>query len=165
MEKPQEPAEPSVTCEIDGGSPAVDLPTTPVSLKGKIAADGYVSENDAWFDRLTKDDDETGRADSKGRLRRIGRDPMSIPVDVLTAAGHPPSRTRSIVGRLSKTLHEEPTSEFREYRDLRRYCLECADGPAEVRRCSIINCPLWPYRMGKNPHNPKRGVNPFNGGE
>jgi hypothetical protein len=31
----------------------------------------------------------------------------------------------------------------------------------EVRRCAIIDCPLWPYRMGKNPHNPKRGANPL----
>jgi hypothetical protein len=32
---------------------------------------------------------------------------------------------------------------------------------AETRRCTTIHCPFWPYRMGTNPHNPRRGVNPF----
>jgi hypothetical protein len=39
--------------------------------------------------------------------------------------------------------------------------LSCAENAAEVRRCAIINCPLWPYRMGRNPHNPKRGKLPI----
>jgi len=26
----------------------------------------------------------------------------------------------------------------------------------QIRRCAIINCPIWPYRMGKNPHNPRK---------
>jgi len=53
--------------------------------------------------------------------------------------------------------------DVREYRDIRRHvCLPCVDGnDAEVRRCTTINCPFWPYRMGVNPHNPKRGRNPF----
>ena len=44
-----------------------------------------------------------------------------------------------------------------------RVCLgQCRPGDiAEVRRCAIIDCPVWPYRMGKNPHNPQRGRNPF----
>jgi hypothetical protein len=33
--------------------------------------------------------------------------------------------------------------------------LSRAENAAEVRRCAIIDCPLWPYRMGKNPHNPE----------
>jgi hypothetical protein len=88
---------------------------------------------------------------------------MTIPPEVLTAAGHPPARTSRLVARLSATLREEiiPVIELREYRDLRRYCLACAENSAEVRRCAIVNCPLWPYRMGRNPHNPKRGTNPF----
>jgi hypothetical protein len=65
----------------------------PVALDGKMGADGYVPENDAWFAYLTQPDDETRRVDHKGRPRRIGRNPMSIPPDVLTAAGHGPRRT------------------------------------------------------------------------
>ena len=56
-----------------------------------MSADGYAPENAAWSDPLTKPDDETGRTRSDGRLRRIGHDPMSIPLDILTASGHPPT--------------------------------------------------------------------------
>ena len=31
---------------------------------------------------------------------------------------------------------------------------------AEVRRCATVDCPFWPYRMGRNPHNPRRGERP-----
>lgn len=47
-----------------------------VTLDGKMGDDGYLPENAAWFDLLTKPDDETGRTRSDGRLGRIGRDPM-----------------------------------------------------------------------------------------
>ena len=139
------------------------LPADPaVALRGKIGPDGYVPENDAWFDHLTKPDDETGRTDCEGRPRPIGRDPMSIPPDVLTASGHPPRRTSSVAAALRNALEADLSDyELREYRDLRRYCLDCAENTAEVRRCAIINCPFWPYRMGRNPHNPQRGRNPF----
>ena len=31
-------------------------------------------------------------------------------------------------------------------------CLDCCNGSAqEVRLCTAINCPSWPFRMGKNP--------------
>jgi hypothetical protein len=133
----------------------------PVALDGKMGADGYVPENDAWFDILTKPVDETKRTDHKGRSRRIGHDPMSIPLDVITASAHPPRRTSSVVAALRKALEVDlPAYELHEYRDLRRYCLSCAENSAEVRRCAIIDCPFWPYRMGRNPHNPRRGIMP-----
>lgn len=35
---------------------------------------------------------------------------------------------------------------------IRAKCLDCAGGsPAEVRRCSITGCSLWPFRMGTDP--------------
>lgn len=35
---------------------------------------------------------------------------------------------------------------------MRTYCLECClEKPSEVRLCQSIKCPLWPYRMGKDP--------------
>jgi len=35
---------------------------------------------------------------------------------------------------------------------IRKKCLDCCGGlHGEVRKCPIINCPLWPYRMAKNP--------------
>ena len=33
---------------------------------------------------------------------------------------------------------------------IRAKCLDCCGGQkAEVRRCHIRDCPLWPYRMGR----------------
>lgn len=35
---------------------------------------------------------------------------------------------------------------------IRAKCIDCCAGnAAEVRRCGMIDCPLWPYRMGTNP--------------
>ena len=34
----------------------------------------------------------------------------------------------------------------------RKKCLDCTCGqPKEIRLCPIINCPLYPYRMGRRP--------------
>lgn len=38
-------------------------------------------------------------------------------------------------------------------RAIREKCLDCACGnDAEVRRCELKHCTLWPFRMGKNPN-------------
>lgn len=35
---------------------------------------------------------------------------------------------------------------------IRAKCLDCCCGhPSEVRICTTIKCPLYPYRMGKRP--------------
>lgn len=34
---------------------------------------------------------------------------------------------------------------------IRVKCLDCAGGMKEVRLCSTESCPLYPYRMGRNP--------------
>ena len=35
---------------------------------------------------------------------------------------------------------------------IRAKCKDCCGGSeAEVRRCGMIDCPLWPFRMGTNP--------------
>ena len=38
-------------------------------------------------------------------------------------------------------------------RAIRAKCIECCAGsPAEVRRCHLYDCTLWPWRLGrKNP--------------
>ena len=36
-------------------------------------------------------------------------------------------------------------------KEIRAKCLECMEGPAEVRACTHFNCPLWAFRMGTNP--------------
>jgi hypothetical protein len=36
---------------------------------------------------------------------------------------------------------------------IRAKCLDCCcDQQAEVRRCEILTCPLWRYRMGREEH-------------
>ncbi len=40
---------------------------------------------------------------------------------------------------------------------IRAKCLECSNyQPKEVRNCLIIDCPLFPYRFGKNPN--RKGI-------
>jgi hypothetical protein len=37
-------------------------------------------------------------------------------------------------------------------RVIRANCIDCSGGSeAEVRRCAIVGCDFWPYRMGSNP--------------
>jgi hypothetical protein len=63
----------------------------------------------------------------------IGRHPLAMGIDGLKAAGHRPMSP-------SKAL--------------RLKCLDCCVGsPAEVRACTAIKCPSWPFRMGRNPYN------------
>jgi hypothetical protein len=127
----------------------------PVSLQRKAYADGSLQvENYDWLPYL---------ADGVGK-HCVGRDPMTVPTETLTASGHPPRRTAQLIAAFAKGAGGDclGLEGIREYRDIRkRYCLSCVESDAEVRRCATINCPFWPYRMGRNPHNPKRGVNPF----
>jgi hypothetical protein len=139
-------------CRDEAGScPAPRPLARPVSLKGRMGPDGYEPENAEWWEILTF-------PKSHGAARRDGRDPESIPPEVLIAAGHAPRRVRAVVSALGE---EGPSYEVRRYKDLRRHCLACAENPSEVRRCAVIDCPVWPYRTGRNPHNPRRGRNPF----
>ena len=41
---------------------------------------------------------------------------------------------------------------------IRKYCLDCAGRPGEVRKCQAGDCFLFIYRMGRNPA--RRGVGP-----
>lgn len=35
---------------------------------------------------------------------------------------------------------------------IRAKCLDCSNGYySEVRECPVLNCPLYPYRMGHRP--------------
>ncbi len=74
--------------------------------------------------------------DSKKRTTRttrttIGRDPRTMSRAELESLGH---RKRPLLSAI------------------RQNCVDCAGAsPAEVRRCALIACPFWPYRMGVNP--------------
>ena len=40
---------------------------------------------------------------------------------------------------------------------IREKCLDCSAGqPSEIRKCLIIDCPLFKYRFGKNPN--RKGI-------
>jgi hypothetical protein len=46
-------------------------------------------------------------------------------------------------------------------KSIRKNCIECSGGSIkEVKECIIPDCPLYPYRMGKNPNrkNTKKGL-------
>jgi hypothetical protein len=120
-----------------------------VRLAGKMTDEGYQPENWQWFAALTCTDREG---------HRVGRDPITIAPETLISAGHGPRRTRSII----RALGDEPTDpNIVRHKHLRKHCLSCAATPGKIHRCAIIDCPLWPYRMGRNPHHPRRGSNPF----
>ena len=61
----------------------------------------------------------------------VGRDPRVMSADDLEQLGH---------ARVSPL------------RALRLKCLDCCnDSAQEVRLCTAVDCPSWPFRMGKNP--------------
>ncbi len=40
---------------------------------------------------------------------------------------------------------------------IRAFCLECSNGAtSEVKNCPVYKCPLFPFRMGKNPYRQRR---------
>ena len=61
----------------------------------------------------------------------LDRDPRTMSADALEQLGH---------ARVSPL------------RALRLKCLDCCNGSAqEVRLCTAVDCPSWPFRMGKSP--------------
>lgn len=59
----------------------------------------------------------------------IGVIPSRISKADLLDLGHPPSPIKAI----------------------RAKCLDCCGGSeSEARKCTALNCPLWPLRMGRN---------------
>jgi hypothetical protein len=51
-----------------------------------------------------------------------------------------------------KSLHEPTELITSPLRAIRANCIDCMGGQRSlVRDCGLRGCPLWPYRMGKNP--------------
>jgi hypothetical protein len=60
----------------------------------------------------------------------VGRDPRHMPHDELAALGH---------------------AAMSPLKALRLRCIDCSGGSAnEVRLCTAMQCPAWPFRMGSN---------------
>ena len=100
----------------------------------------------------------------------VGKNPMTIPPQVLADSGHAPATARSLGSRLRTThginhpddedgwMVRELPGRLTEVRGC--VCVPCWDGnAAEIRRCKDYDCPAWAFRMGRNPHNPGAGSN------
>ncbi len=67
----------------------------------------------------------------EGSPAEIGRDPRDMTVEEFQALGH---EARPLL------------------KAIRANCIGCCGGAeGEVRRCRIVDCDLWPFRMGSNP--------------
>ena len=61
-----------------------------------------------------------------------GQNPLYIDIELLEDAGH---------------------VSMPKAKAIRKKCLDCCHyQPAEVRKCVATDCPLYPFRMGKDPH-------------
>ena len=66
----------------------------------------------------------------------IGHDPRTMTVAELEELGHCKRPLLSVI---------------------RAKCLDCCVGsPSEIRRCGMVDCPNWPFRMATNPFHHKR---------
>lgn len=71
---------------------------------------------------------------SADRGENIGLDPAFLSVETLKALGHPLAPLKAI----------------------RAHCVQCGGGSySEANKCTATSCPLWPYRMGRNPFHAK----------
>jgi hypothetical protein len=67
----------------------------------------------------------------------IGKHPSDVPSEILSL----------------KFRAQNPLKAIRER------CLDCCCGnSSEVRKCTAIDCPSWPFRMGTNPFRQKRSL-------
>ena len=53
----------------------------------------------------------------------------------------------------SKMAREDSKAEV--LRSIRKNCLDCGGRESEVKYCSALDCPLWPYRFGCTPRQVK----------
>ena len=52
---------------------------------------------------------------------------------------------------------EEDQKILTPLRAIRAKCIDCSDGSMkEVRECVMLDCPLYPYRLGKSPNRKPR---------
>ena len=60
-----------------------------------------------------------------------------------------------------KPLHEPAEPITSPLKAIRANCIDCMGGQRGlVRDCELRGCPLWPYRMGKNPFRNNRNLTP-----
>jgi hypothetical protein len=58
------------------------------------------------------------------------------------------------IGADSKTLSLDSSTPMKA---IRAKCIDCCAGQrSEVEQCGAVNCPLYPYRLGKSPNRKPR---------
>jgi hypothetical protein len=78
------------------------------------------------------------------------REPSPFPSDGGHLIGKHP---REVPSEILALYHREKNP----LKAIRTRCLDCCCGVAtEVRKCTAVNCPAWPFRMGVNPFREKR---------
>lgn len=74
-----------------------------------------------------------------------GKDPRDTPVaDMLHNLQDRPVYEDRAISKYHAKIRSPLTA-------IRARCVACAGSTAHVRRCGIVTCSLWPFRMGKNP--------------
>lgn len=80
-----------------------------------------------------------------------GTDPKKIDKDVLLSMLNMSYDSNTLETKARRAIKNRATA-------IRAFCIICMGGSyAEVRRCESVKCPLWPFRMGKDPlRSPKK---------
>lgn len=85
---------------------------------------------------------------------QIGRDPRTVPPDILALSGHPPrTATQRIKHYMVDMDFDYDPIRDRGLKRVRELCINCAYSAQAVAECNTIQCPLWALRLGKNPYN------------
>lgn len=96
---------------------------------------GNERNTEAWLARR-----EIGKEIDATTKEKIGRDPRTMTPDELRALGHEPMTVLEAI---------------------RARCLDCCCfQPSEVRKCTSVDCPSWPFRMGWNPWRDRKTLSP-----
>lgn len=79
----------------------------------------------------------------------VDRDRYLQPSPYEADAGHLIGKTPRELSKADLRALDCPESPIKA---IRAKCLDCSGGnEAEVRKCVAITCPLWSFRMGRNP--------------
>jgi hypothetical protein len=74
-----------------------------------------------------------------------------------------PGDEGELIGRDPREVSSEILALYQREKNplkaIRARCLDCCCGQAsEVRKCTAVNCPSWPFRMGVNPFRERRAL-------
>ncbi len=95
----------------------------------------------------------------------MARQRMSAPAATEAPKQAVPTPLESVPGLAASSIDEEPgrnKPSLTPLKAIRANCLDCCAGQRkEVRECHLTDCPLWEYRMGRNPRRAGIGKKPL----